>query len=331
MGKVKKIINEIADLVPQTLEGLVLASHGRLRAIADGRALIRTDLENDKVSLLIGGGSGHEPMYTAYVGKGWADVSVAGHIFAAPVPDLIVEAAKSAHRGRGLLFVYGNYAGDNMNFDIAAEMLADEGITARTVRVCDDVAVKDPQERRGIAGAFYMVKVASAACAQTKDLEEAERLVKKAQANVRSLGVAVRAGSLPETGELTFELGDDEIEIGMGAHGEPGVERRKLMRADPLTDEMVRLIVDDLPFQRGDRVAMLLNDLGATTMMELMIVNRRARAVLTDKGIEVVRTDAGPYLTCQEMAGFSLTLMKLDDELELALAAPAWALGYRQM
>jgi dihydroxyacetone kinase-like protein len=330
MGKVKKIINDVADLVPQTLEGLVLASHGRLRAIADGRALIRTDLEDDKISLLIGGGSGHEPMYTAYVGKGWGDISVAGHIFAAPVPDLVVEAAKAAHRGRGLLFVYGNYAGDNMNFDIAAEMLADEGITVRTVRVRDDVAVKDPQERRGIGGAFYMVKVAGAACAQTKDLDEAERLVKKAQANVRSLGVAVRAGSLPETGELTFELGDDEIEIGMGAHGEPGVERRKLMQADPLTDEMVRLIVDDLPFQRGDRVAMLLNDLGATTMMELMIVNRRARALLADRGIEVVRTDAGPYLTCQEMAGFSLTLMKLDDELEQALAAPAWSLGHWQ-
>jgi len=200
----------------------------------------------------------------------------------------------------------------------------------RTVRVCDDVAVEDPAERRGIAGAFYMVKVAGAACAKGRSLEEAERLVQKAQANIRSLGVAVKAGSLPETGELTFELADDEIEIGMGAHGEPGVERRKLMQADPLTDEMVSLVVDDLPFRRGDRVAMLLNDLGATTMMELMIVNRRARARLAERGIDVVRTDAGPYLTCQEMAGFSLTLMRLDDELERALTAPAWSLGYWQ-
>src|SRR3984957_12230161 len=174
MSKVKKLINNVSDLVPETLEGLVLASHGRLKMVPGTNALIRRDMEDDKVALLMGGGRGQEPMYTAYVGKGWADVSVAGHIFAAPAPDLVFEAAKAAHRGRGLLFVYGNYAGDNMNFDIAAEMLADEGITARTVRVCDDVAVKDPQERRGIAGAFYMVKVASAACAQTKDLEEAE-------------------------------------------------------------------------------------------------------------------------------------------------------------
>ncbi len=330
MNKVKKIINDVADLVPQTLEGLVLASHGRLRTIPGASGLIRTDLEDDKAALLIGGGSGHEPMYTSFVGKGWADVSVAGHIFAAPAPDLVVAAAKAAQRGRGILFVYGNYAGDNMNFDIAAELLAADGIEVRTVRVCDDVAVKDPAERRGIAGAFYMVKVAGAACTEAATLAEAERLVLKAQASVRSLGVAVKAGSLPETGELTFELADDEIEIGMGAHGEPGVERRKLMRADPLTDEMVRLVVEDLPFRRGDRVALLLNDLGATTMMELMIVNRRARARLAERGIEVIRTDSGPYLTCQEMAGFSLTLMKLDDELERALAAPAWSLGYRQ-
>ncbi len=172
--------------------------------------------------------------------------------------------------------------------------------------------------------------MAGAACTSAKSLEEAERLVLKAQANVRTIGVAVRAGSLPETGELTFELADDEIEIGMGAHGEPGVARRKLMPADPLADEMTRLVVEDLPFRRGDRVALLLNSLGATTMMELMIVNRRVRADLAGRGIEVVRTDVGPYLTCQEMAGFSLTLMRLDDELERALAAPAWSLGYRQ-
>jgi dihydroxyacetone kinase-like protein len=330
MSKVKKIINHVADLVPETLEGLVLASHGRLRQVPGVNALIRTDLKDDKVALLIGGGSGHEPMYTAYVGPGYADVSVAGHIFAAPAPDQIVAAAKAAHRGRGLLFVYGNYAGDNMNFGIAVDMLADEGVEVRTVLVADDVAIKDPAERRGIGGAFYMVKVAGAACTAAKSLEEAERLVLKAQASIRTIGVAVRAGSLPETGDLTFELADDEIEIGMGAHGEAGVARRKLMPADPLADEMTTLVVDDLPFRKGDRVALLLNSLGATTMMELMIVNRRVRADLAGLGIDVVRTDVGPYLTCQEMAGFSLTLMELDDELERALSAPAWSLGYRQ-
>ena len=330
MSRVKKIINDPENIVPEVIDGLVLAAHGRLKKVSGVNAIMRDNIPDNKVALLIGGGSGHEPMYTAFVGDGWADASVCGNIFAAPAPDIIFETVKAINRGNGVLFVYGNYAGDTMNFDIAAEMAAAEGIAVRTVLVVDDIAVKQHAERRGIAGAFYMCKVAGAACAEAKSLEEAERAVKHAQDNIRSIGVAVRAGSLPETGELTFELGDDEIEIGMGAHGEPGVERRKLMPADELADEMTRLLIEDLPFKRGDEIAMLLNDLGATTQMELMIVNRRVRALLNEAGIKVYRTDFGPYLTCQEMAGFSLTFMRLDKDLKRWIDSPCWSLGFAQ-
>lgn len=326
----KKIINDPEHLVPEILDGLVLASHGTLKPVEGVNALMRTTLPGNKVGLLIGGGSGHEPMYTAYVGDGLADVSVCGNIFAAPTPDIILAATQAIDQGRGVLYVYGNYAGDVMNFDMGAELAAAEGIDTRTVLVMDDVAVKNHADRRGIAGAFYQVKVAGAVCREADTLDEAVAAVQRVQQNLRSIGVAVGAGSMPETGEPTFMLPDDEIEIGMGAHGEPGVERRKMMSADELGREMIQHIIDDLPFESGDRVALLLNDLGATTQMELMIVNRTVRAVLEDAGIEVVRTDFGPYLTCQEMAGFSLTLLKLDEDLERWVNAPCQSLGFSQ-
>jgi dihydroxyacetone kinase-like protein len=330
MGKVKKIINDPENIVPEVIDGLVLASHGKLKKVDGVNALMRTDMPADKVALLIGGGSGHEPMYTAFVGDGWADASVCGNIFAAPSPDIVYETVKAIDRGKGVLFVYGNYAGDNMNFGMGAELAEGDGIPVRTVLVADDIAVKQHKERRGIAGAFYMCKIAGSVCAEAKSLEEAEKAVKRAQNNIRSIGVAVRAGSLPETGELTFELADDEIEIGMGAHGEPGVERRKLMPADELAEEMTRLLLADLPFKRGDRIALLLNNLGATTNMELMIVNRHVRDILKREGIEVARTDFGSYMTSQEMAGFSLTFVRLDPQLERWINRPCRSLGFSQ-
>jgi len=326
----KKIINAPDRLIPEIMEGLVLASHGSLVPVEGADALIRADMPDDKVALVIGGGSGHEPMYTAYVGDGLADASILGNIFAAPTPDHILAAIKAADRGKGVLLVYGNYAGDNMNFDIASEMAEAEGLRVRTVRVMDDVAVPRHEDRRGIGGAFYQVKVAGTACREASTLEEAAARVEHARENLRTLGVAVSAGSMPETGEPTFSLGPDELEIGMGAHGEPGVERRKMMSAQDLAREMTTLLVDDLPYRSGDRVAILFNNLGATTMMELLIVNRTVRSELEARGIECVRTDMGHYLTCQEMQGFSLTLIKLDDTLEADLAAPCRSIGYSQ-
>jgi phosphoenolpyruvate---glycerone phosphotransferase subunit DhaK len=331
MSKVQKVINEPESIVDEVLDGLVLASHGALRREPGSRVLARSAIEDGKVGLVIGGGSGHEPMYTAYVGDGLADASVAGNIFAAPAPQHVHEALKTVNRGKGVLIVYGNYAGDVLNFEMGAELAEDEDdIESSTVLVNDDVATDDPEGRRGIGGAFYMVKIAGAACAEASSLEEAEEIVRKAQGVTRTLGVAVRAGSLPETGEPTFELGEDEIEIGLGAHGEVGVERTKMMSADELTTKIIDKIVDDLPYREGDRVAMLLNNLGSTTEMELLIVNRKARQLLDERGIEVVRTDIGWYFTSQEMAGFSITLLRLDDELERLLAAPCRSLPFSQ-
>ena len=330
MARVKKIINTIDNLVPEVIEGLVYAGQGDLRKLDGYNAVMRNAIPGGKVALLVGGGSGHEPMYTCYVGENLADASVAGNVFAAPTPDSIHEITKAIHRGKGVIYLYGNYAGDNMNFDIAAEMAAAGGIETATIRIADDIVTRDRKERRGIGGAFYVVKAAGAIAAEAASLAEAADAIRHAEAAVRSIGVAVSAGSLPETGKPTFVLGDDEIEIGMGAHGEPGVERRKLIPADALAAEMTRLVVADLPFVAGDEVALLLNNLGATTQMELLIVNRKVRQLLDALGIIVHRTDIGPFFTSQEMAGFSLSLMKLDPSLKRWLDAPARSPGFSQ-
>ena len=334
MANPKKILNDHKNVVAEMLEGLVLANDGRLRKLDKHAALVRTDIPHGKVALLIGGGSGHEPLFHGFVGKNMGDGAACGQVFAAPSPDIIYEAAKAVNRGNGILFLYGNYAGDNMNFDMAVEMLEDDGIDVRTVRVTDDVAAAPPErthDRRGIAGDIYMIKITGGAASELKTLDEVERVARKAVANVRSIGVAVAAGSIPETGKLTFELGDDEIEIGMGAHGEAGVARQKVAPADEIADQLMAKLLTDLPFRRGDEVALLINNLGATTMMEMLIVNRRIRQILERDCITVHRTDVGTWLTVQEMAGFSVTLMKLDDELKHYLDMPAELLGYSRM
>ena len=331
MPKVKKVINEPENIVDEVLDGLVLASHGALTRTPGSRVVARRDIPEGKVGLVVGGGSGHEPMYGAFVGEGLADSSVSGNIFAAPAPQHVYEAIKAADRGKGVLLVYGNYAGDVLNFDMGAEMAEeDDDIVSKTVLVADDVATEDVEGRRGIGGAFYQVKIAGAACATARTLEEAAAVVERCKANLRTLGVALRAGSLPETGELTFELGEDEIEIGLGVHGEMGVERMKLIPADEIVTKMMDKILPDLPFQNGDRVALLINNLGSTTPMELMIVNRKTREILAEQGIEVVRSDVAGHFLSQEMAGFSISLLKLDDELERLLAAPCSSVPYTQ-
>jgi dihydroxyacetone kinase-like protein len=331
MKRPKKIINDPRQVVQELLEGLVEANGGRIKPLGSVQALVKTDIPKDKVGLLIGGGSGHEPLFHGFIGDRMADGAACGNIFAAPTPDVILEVTKAVHRGRGVLYLYGNYAGDNMNFDIAAEMAADEGIEVKTVRIWDDVASAPPariQDRRGIAGDLFAIKIAGAAAATLDNLSEVYRVAAKARDNIRSMGVAVSAGSIPETGEPTFELPEDEIEIGMGVHGEPGVSREKLLPADLLVDKMMAKILPDLPFTSGDEVALLINNLGSTTMMELLIVNRRVRKILRDKSIRVYDTVVGSYVTCQEMAGFSITLLKLDDELKKYYDLPACSLGF---
>jgi dihydroxyacetone kinase-like protein len=332
--KAKKIINDPKDVVPELLEGLVLACHGKIKRLESVNALVKTNLPKGKVGLLIGGGSGHEPLFHGFIGENMGDGAACGNIFAAPTPDIILAATRALDQGKGVLYLYGNYAGDNMNFDIAAEMAADEGIETRTVRIWDDVASAPPErvdQRRGIAGDLFVIKAAGAAAATLTSLEDVFRATVKARDNVRSMGVAVSAGSIPETGEPTFQLGADEIEIGMGLHGEAGVSREKLLPADPLVEKMMVRILGDLPFRKGDEVCLLINDLGATTMMELLIVNRKVRQILDRAGITVYDTVMGAFCTSQEMAGLSISLMKLDQELKRFYDMPASCFGFSKV
>ncbi|MCA3575181.1 MAG: dihydroxyacetone kinase subunit DhaK [Aestuariivirga sp.] len=334
MNKPKKVLNDPRRATEEMVEGLVLAYDGRVGKVEGHGALFLKEISQGKVALLVGGGSGHEPIFGGFLGRNLADGAACGEVFTSPSPQTICAAARAIARGKGVLFVYGNYSGDNMNFDMAAEMLADEGIETRTVRVRDDVAVGAPgrpDERRGIAGDVFVIKVAGGAAAEIGSLEEVARIAAKAEASTRSMGVAVSPGSLPESGKPTFELGDDEIEIGMGAHGEKGVKRQKLSTADDITDQMMAPILRDLPYSRGDEVALLINNLGASTMFELLIVNRRVRQILAREGINVHRTFIGSYLTSQEMAGFSISLMKLDAELKHYLDMPSESFGFSSL
>ena len=330
MTTIKKIINDPRNVVPELIEGMVEAYHGRVQLIPGGFGFAKTEIPEGKVALLIGGGSGHEPLFHGYVGDNMADGAACGYIFTSPTPDVVLEATRAVQRGNGVLYLYGNYAGDNLNFDMAAELAEAEGIRVQTVRIWDDIASappERPQDRRGVAGDIFIIKIAGAAAATLKTLDEVVCVTTKARDNTRTLGVAVKAGSLPESGKLTFELGDDEIEIGMGVHGEPGVLREKLLPADALTEKMMDMLLADMPFGRGDEVCLLLNDLGSTTQMELLIVNRKVREILRTRGITVYDTLVGSFATTQEMAGFSITLMKLDDELKTYYDMPCRSLG----
>jgi dihydroxyacetone kinase-like protein len=326
MTSIKKVVNNPKEVATEALEGLCLAYHGNAILLEQYAALVRSNIPNGKVAILVGGGSGHEPLFAGFIGENLADGAVCGNVFAAPSPDKILGATEAVNRGKGVLYLYGNYAGDNMSFDIASELAAASGIDTKTVRVWDDVASAPPEkidQRRGIAGDLFVIKIAGAAASVAPDLAEAHRITAKARDLTRSLGVALAPGSIPETGEFTFQLGPDEMEIGMGLHGEQGVARQKLMPANALVDMMLERIVEDLPFQKGDRVCMLINNLGATTMMELLIVNRKARGFLADREIGVHDTLIGSYCTSQEMAGFSISLLRLDDELQRYYDMPA--------
>jgi dihydroxyacetone kinase-like protein len=331
MKKAKKFINNPKNIVPEVLDGLIYASRGRLKRVDDLNAVMVSDLPPGKVGLLIGGGSGHEPLFCGFVGKNLADCAVAGNIFAAPTPDLILASTKAVDQGKGVLYLYGNYAGDNMNFDLGAELAAEEGLQIRTVRIWDDVAsapLDRIDDRRGIAGDLFVIKIAGGAAATATDLEEVYRVTSLARDHTRTMGVAASAGAFPETGEFTFELPEDEIEIGMGLHGEAGVSRGKLRSVDEIVEFMLDRILSDLPFKAGEEVCVLVNDLGATTMMELLIANRQVARILEQRGIHIYDTLLGSYCTSQEMAGFSITLMKLTPELKTYYDMPAQSISF---
>lgn len=315
----KKIINHPADCVKENLEGF-LAAYGRLyERIEDVNGVICKERKRDKVALVIGGGSGHEPIFIAFIGKGLADAIAMGNIFASPDPDTISRVAKAADNGKGVLFVYGNYAGDILNFDMGEEICSEDfGIKTAHVRVHDDCAsapLDRVTDRRGIAGDVFVIKVAGAACEAGLPLEEVVRITEKARDNTRSIGIATSPGSIPG-GAPTFSLPDDEIEFGMGLHGEPGIRRAKMMPADALVEELCAWLLKDMPLQKDDEVCLLINGLGSTTVMELMIACRKATEILHAQQVKIHDTDVNSYCCCQEMGGFSITIMKLDEELK---------------
>jgi len=324
---VQKIINGADAFVDEMLEGIVLAHPGQLRAAGDPRAIVRGDAPvQGKVGIATGGGSGHLPVFMGYVGEGLADGAAVGNVFASPSADQMLAVTRAIDGGAGVLYIYGNYGGDVMNFDLAAELADAEGIRVETVLGADDVASAPRGEearRRGIAGIFFLYKVAGARAAEGATLDEVKAVAERAAAGIRSMGVALSPCTVPSAGRPTFELPAGEMEIGMGIHGEPGIRRGPLEPADAIAEQLVAAILQDLPHERGDRVAVLVNGLGATPKEELYILYRRAHRLLDDAGLRVHRVWCGEYATSLEMAGASISLLKLDDELARLVDAPA--------
>ena len=325
--KTKKLINDGAAAVDEMLEGVLAAHPNHLFAVAGSpRSIIaKHGPRPGKVGLVIGGGSGHEPTFLGFVGKGLADAAAVGNVFASPPPDPAIECAKAVNGGAGVLFMYGNYAGDVMNFDMAAEMLAMDDIEARTVLTTDDVAsapIDQRERRRGVAGNVFIFKAAGAACDLMYSLDEVERVARWANDRTYTMGVALSPCSLPQTLRPNFQLGDDEMEIGMGIHGEPGIARGPLRSADEVTAELLDRILGEMKPKRGDRVAVLVNSLGSTPLMELYIMMRKVKMTLDASGIDIHLSLVGNYCTSLEMAGASITLMHLDDELQRLIDHP---------
>jgi dihydroxyacetone kinase-like protein len=325
----KKIINDPFAVVDEMIDGYVAAHPDLVKRApgGNGRAVVRASGPiAGKVGVIIGGGSGHEPAFMGYVGEGSADGCPVGNVFASPPPDPILAATRAVSGGAGVIYSYGNYSGDVMNFDMAAEMAAMEGIEVRTVLVTDDVASAPKgkeDERRGIAGGFFVFKAIAARATEMVSLAEVEASARKANARTRTMGVALAACTVPAAGRPTFSLADDEMEIGLGIHGEPGMRRGSIETADTITDSLVDAILADLPLVKGDRVAVLVNGLGATPAMELYIMFRRVAARLGELGVTIHRSYVGEYVTSLEMAGASVTLIQLDDELARLVDAPA--------
>jgi phosphoenolpyruvate---glycerone phosphotransferase subunit DhaK len=324
----KKLINDPDDFVDEMLEGLLLAHPDLLRSASDDhRALVRADAPlRGKVGIVTGGGSGHLPVFLGYVGKGLCTGVAIGNVFSSPSPDQMLAATQASSGGAGVLYLYGNYGGDILNFDLAGEMAEAEEIPTRTVLVTDDVASATPdraEERRGIAGMFFGFKCAGAAAERGNSLDEVVDVAAAAVGSTRTMGVGLSPTILPAAGEPTFELDEAEMEIGIGIHGEPGVHRGVLESADTVTERLVGALIDDLGLKSGDRVAVLVNGLGATPLEELYIVYRRAWQLLHDLGVEIHRPFVGEFATSLEMAGASVSVMRLEDGLTELLDAPA--------
>jgi dihydroxyacetone kinase-like protein len=325
---VKKLINDPARFVDEMLEGLLLAHPDQLRAASeDRRALVRADSpQQGRVGIVTGGGSGHLPTFLGYVGEGLCSGVAVGNVFSSPSAEQVLEATKASDGGAGVLYLYGNYGGDVLNLDLAADMAELEDIETRTVLVTDDVASQPKEraaDRRGVAGLFFAYKCAGAAAERGDDLAGVAAAAQAAVDSTRTMGIGLSPTILPTVGKPTFELDEGEMEVGIGIHGEPGIHRGPLEPADAVTDRLLEPIVADLGLTSGERVAVLVNGLGATPLEELYLVYRRVHARLSELGVEIERRYVGEYATSLEMAGASVSVMRLDDATSALLAAPA--------
>ena len=328
----KKIINDPSDFVEESIDGLI-KSHPDVYALAkdNNRVVTRANKASNKVGVVTGGGSGHLPVFTGYIGKGFLDACAIGSVFASPSVEQIVSAIKNADNGNGVLCIIGNYGGDVMNFEMACEMVEMEGIKTKKVIVADDIASAKEEEkskRRGIAGMIFVFKIAGAVAETGASLDETFKVATETNNNIRTLGVALSPCILPEAGKPTFEINDDEIEIGMGIHGEPGIIREKLKPANDLVDDLYKRIIDDSKLAANDNIAVMINSLGATPLEELYIVSKRVNENLSNSKINNIKTYVGRYATSMEMAGMSITTLKLNDNLKKHLFAasecPFW-------
>ncbi|KFF59131.1 dihydroxyacetone kinase [Cryobacterium sp. MLB-32] len=322
----KKLINDPKNVVTEAVAGFAAAHPDLVRVSQDPLFIVRKDAPvKGKVGIVSGGGSGHEPLHGGFVGPGMLDAAVPGPVFTSPTPDPILAATKAVDGGAGVLHIVKNYTGDVLNFETAADLAALEDIDVRTVITNDDVAVKDSlytAGRRGVAGTVLVEKIAGAAAERGGDLATVAGVAEKVNARVRSMGVALTPCIVPHAGEPSFVLAEDEIEIGIGIHGEPGRSRITLEPADAVVDRLLEPILEDLPFTSGDRVLLFVNGMGGTPQIELYILFRRAAEVLTGMGIEVARSLVGNFTTSLDMQGASISVLQLDDELITLWDAP---------
>lgn len=321
----RKLLNDPFDAVDEMLDGIELALDGRVRRLASGRGLVRTQRHpGRRVGIVTGGGSGHEPAFLGYVGSGVADGAAVGNVFASPAANPIVEVGEAVNAGEGVLFVYGNYEGDIMNFGLGAEFLADAGIPTETALVTDDVAsAPSPAARRGVAGSVVVLKAAGARADEGAGLEDVLAAARAANDRTRTVGVGLGPCVVPTAGLATFQIAEGEMDIGMGIHGEAGLRRVPISRAEDLARELVTMILEDRPPAEGERLLVLVNTLGATPLMEGYVVLRGVTEALRSAGVAVHRSLVGEYVTSLEMTGLSLTLVSLDDELRRLLDAPS--------
>ncbi|WP_028991363.1 dihydroxyacetone kinase subunit DhaK [Thermoanaerobacter thermocopriae] len=331
----KKLINNPNDVVKEMIGGLLTAHPSYLRKLDNIDVIVRKDAPVEgKVGLVSGGGSGHEPAHAGYVGYGMLDAACPGAVFTSPTPDQIYEAIKAVDGGKGVLLIIKNYTGDVMNFEMAREMAQMDGMEVDEAIVNDDVAVENStwtQGRRGIAGTVFVHKIAGAKAQEGASLQEVKRVAEKVIANVRSMGMALTPCTVPAAGKPSFTLAEDEIEIGIGIHGEPGTHREKIKPADEIVEHLMEKIINDLPYKENDEVAVMINGLGATPLMELYVANRKVAEILEDKKIKVYKTYVGEFMTSLEMSGFSITMLKLDEELKTLLDAKADTPAFKQL